>query len=41
VSEIRLSPEGARRFGKCFAKLEDERQVLREALAELDPAVLG
>ncbi len=39
VSEIRLSTEGSRRFAECFTRLEDERQVLREALAELDPAV--
>jgi len=39
VSEIRLAPEGARRFEACFARLEDERQSLREALAELDVPV--
>jgi DNA-binding MarR family transcriptional regulator len=39
VSEIRLSPEGARRLADCFVRLEDERQLLRDALAELDAAV--
>jgi DNA-binding MarR family transcriptional regulator len=39
VTEIRLSEEGERRFAACFGRLEDERQVLRAALAELDGAV--
>jgi DNA-binding MarR family transcriptional regulator len=39
VSEIRLSEEGARRLADCFVRLEDERQLLREALAELDSPV--
>ena len=39
VSEIRLSAEGARRLADCFVRLEDERQLLREALAELDSPV--
>ena len=39
VSEIRLSPEGARRLADCFIRLEDERQLLRDALAELDSPV--
>jgi DNA-binding MarR family transcriptional regulator len=39
VTEIRLTDEGASRFGRCFATLEDERQLLRDALAELDTPV--
>jgi DNA-binding MarR family transcriptional regulator len=39
VSEIRLSPEGARRLADCFMRLEDERQLLRDALAEFDSPV--
>jgi DNA-binding MarR family transcriptional regulator len=39
VSEIRLTDEGSRRFARCFTTLEDERQLLRDALAELDTAV--
>ena len=34
VSEIRLAPEGEGRLADCFARLADERELLREALAE-------
>ncbi len=40
VSEIRLTTEGERRLADCFSRLEDERTALREALGELDAAVL-
>jgi DNA-binding MarR family transcriptional regulator len=36
VSEIRLSAEGERRLADCFVRLEDERELLRTGLAELD-----
>lgn len=36
VSEIRLSPAGEERLGDCFSRLEEERRLLREALAEND-----
>jgi DNA-binding MarR family transcriptional regulator len=34
VSEIRLAPKGEERLADCFARLADERELLREALAE-------
>ena len=39
VSEIRLSAEGAGRLADCFVRLEDERELLRTGLAELDRSV--
>jgi DNA-binding MarR family transcriptional regulator len=39
VSEIRLSAEGERRLAECFVRLEDERELLRTGLAELDRSV--
>ncbi len=39
VSEIRLAAEGERRLADCFVRLEDERELLRAGLAELDRSV--
>jgi DNA-binding MarR family transcriptional regulator len=39
VSEIRLSAEGERKLADCFGRLEDERELLRIGLAELDRSV--
>jgi len=39
VSEIRLSAEGERKLAVCFERLEDERELLRTGLAELDRSV--
>jgi DNA-binding MarR family transcriptional regulator len=39
VSEIRLAAQGEERLADCFARLADERALLREALAELGDTV--
>jgi DNA-binding MarR family transcriptional regulator len=39
VSEIRLAPAGEERLADCFARLADERELLRESLTELGRTV--
>jgi DNA-binding MarR family transcriptional regulator len=36
VSEIRLTGEGERKLAECFWRLEQERNALRDSLAEQD-----